>query len=197
MPADPSTAIARDLQIQQVNTHFDNTLWAAASSLAAGVFLVVLRWESPPQTALLWWLAALAGLVILRALPRLWTRPTVDDLAGQRRWLLRFRISFVVHGLIWGAGIMLPTSDPLQLGITLFMLVTVSTASFTINSYDLVSAVCFGLPAMSLAALRLFTMGERIYTVLGMVTLLSLFFVSMATRRSHALVRQYVHLRQR
>jgi PAS domain S-box-containing protein len=197
----PSSAdaplLAEALQRQRLVTHLSNLPWALGGSGAVGLVFVGLLWPKGPHGLLLGWLTLLLAALMLRTGIGLWHRRAGASAGRARIWLRRYRLGYGVHGLVWGAAAMLPLppGDELSVALLAIALIGVSAGTFTMTAFDVVAAACFGVPALGLMSLRLFSEGAPHYSLLGLAALGALGFLSLAARRTSLMVNDHVTLR--
>ena len=193
--------IDRALLAQQVDMHRANLPLATLGSLFGAATLVVMQWQAVPAQSLLGWLGLLGAVLVVRIY---WGRKLALPLAApvpgpapDRAGLQRLRQIFLLHGLVWGLAGWLPLQDGDWLHLTTLVLVLggVTGASFMLTAFDLGSALCFGVPVLSLLSLRLLSQADATHWTLGVAVLATLAFLSLAARRAHFVVRRYVTLR--
>ncbi len=191
------TATADELQAQQLRSHRVNLPWAVGGSAVAAVFLASMESQVVASSVLWAWLGVLAVGLGLRLATGHYHRRSGAGVAAQSRWLLQYRIGFLVHGIVWGlAGAMpLPAGDTLHAAILIIVLVGVAATSFTLTAHDLAAALLFGVPVLGMLSVRMFAQGDATYDALGVAVLVVLIFFSLTARRAQHFVRHYVALR--
>ena len=191
------TATADELRAQQLRSHRVNLPWAVGGSAVAAVFLASMESQVVASSVLWAWLGVLAVGLGLRLATGHYHRRSGAGVAAQSRWLLQYRIGFLVHGIVWGlAGAMpLPAGDTLHAAILIIVLVGVAATSFTLTAHDLAAALLFGVPVLGMLSVRMFAQGDATYDALGVAVLVVLIFFSLTARRAHHFVRHYVALR--
>ena len=202
---------------QQVATHCANLPLATLSSLISASVLVSMQWQAVPMQALLGWLGLLCVALMLRVHWGWAQTQRADAQVGEpvaaqagaqvgvrepcqtldRSVLWRLRLTFLLHGLAWGLAGWLPlqSGDWLHLTTLVLVLGGVTGACFMLTAFDLRSALCFGVPVLTLLGLRLLSQGDATHWTLGVAVLATLVFLSLAARRSHRVVLEYVTLR--
>ena len=190
-------AIADALLAQQVAAHRAGMPWANAGSVFAASVFVAMQWGAVPPRALWFWLSMLLTVLLLRTVMSAWAPRVVGETARRRAWLLRYRLAFLLHGLAWGATSLLPmaSGDALHLAILVVILSGVTTSAFMLTAFDLMSALCFGLPVLGLLGLQLFGRADTTYGLLGLAVVGALVFLGLAARRAQRVVSRYVALR--
>lgn len=195
-------AIAAALRAQQVHTHRLNMPWAVGgSATAALIFVAVLR-GAVPDAVLVSWLSAVGAVLLGRVGIGLWHRrfesTATPGAAALQPWLGRYRLGYVAHGLVWSlAGLIpLPPGDALHLAVLIIVLACITASNFVLTAFDLVAALCFGIPVLSVLSARLLLLQqEPLYALLGLASLFVLGFLSLTARRANGVVREYVALR--
>ncbi|OYU98407.1 MAG: hypothetical protein CFE45_16600, partial [Burkholderiales bacterium PBB5] len=197
MPSQDQEAISGALRSQQVGMHCKNMPWAAGGSFVTALIFMALMHGAVPDDVLLSWLAALSAVLLLRVGIGLWQRRSTPGSVPDHRWLLRYRLGYGAHGLVWSAAGLLPLApgDSLHLAVLIIVLACITASSFALTAYDLVAAICFGVPVLGLLAGRLLMQHEAVYGLLGVSSLFALVFLSITVRRANGVVREYVALR--
>jgi PAS domain S-box-containing protein len=183
----PTTADA--VQAAQLQSHAVSVGPASLASLVvAAMTLAALRESSSPRRMLVW-AAALAVAVAVRLLLRRAHRAAAGQMpADGGKWLLRYRGSFLLHGLVWGGVALLPFSVAASDVQALLVLVLggLAAAAMTLTLYDLPAALLFTVPALLPLALRLFEGSappSAPSLVAGVMLLMLLAMFSIAARR--------------
>jgi PAS domain S-box-containing protein len=189
--------VAAALLSEQLRTHQANLPWSIAGSALAAVLFAAMMWSVVPRGLLVGWGACMLAVIALRlAAAHLHRRSTPSPGTG-RAWLLRYRIGFLVPGILWGLVSMLPVTagHPAQRAVALIVLASISASVFTLSAFDLVAALCFSVPALGLAAVHLLRQPDEPFGLLGVAALASLVFLSLSARRANRVIRKFVALR--
>ncbi|MEO8060678.1 MAG: PAS domain S-box protein [Burkholderiales bacterium] len=188
------SAIVDALRALQVRTHFNNLPSAIGGAMFAAALFFLMERDVVPVGMLLAWCAALALVLLLRAGTALAFRRAAPDPDSYRRWLLRYRLGIVAHGVVWGltCALPIPADDALHQAVRIIMLVGFTASSFTLTAFDLPAAIGFGAPALGLLCVQLFGLPDAIYRTLGVAVIGVLVFLSLAARRSDRVMRNYV-----
>ncbi len=181
LPAAAVSAAVRAARLQSHAASMPHT--ALASALVALVLVLVLGAAFDPAV-LLAWVGALAAVTALRmAMNRRYLRR--PD-AGP--WLAVYRAGALASGVVWGCTALL--ARPAEGGALVmlsFLLGGLSAGAMTLTLFDLVSALCFTLPALAPLALR-FALAERnvppLVVVTGVLLALLLALFVVAARRA-------------
>ena len=197
MPLKEDPAIADALRAQQVDMHCSNAPWAVGGSFITALIFVALMHGGVGNAVLLPWLGLVSTVLALRGGIGLWQRRVPPGSATSAQWLLRYRLGYAAHGLVWGLAGLLPLApgDGLHLSVLIIVLACLTASSFALTAYDLVAAVSFGVPVLGMLAARLLTQHEPGYGLLGLSSLFALVFLSITVRRANHVVREYVALR--
>jgi len=191
------------MRAQQEATHLTNLPWTVAGSLLGAALLAIALRNVVGASYLGGWLAVLVVALGARLFSACVHRAQLaefgagPDAAFTRRWLLRHRIGFFVHGCIWGAACLmpLPAGDSVHQAVLVVMLMTMAIASFTVTTFDMAAGLSFGAPVLVLLSLYLFTRPEPSLATLGVAALAALGYMTLTARRAHRYVRGYVALR--
>ena len=191
------TATADELRAQQLRSHHVNLPWAVGGSVVAAVFLASMESQVVASSVLWAWLGVLAVGLGLRVATGHYHGRSGVGVAAQSRWLLKYRIGFLVHGIVWGlaSAMPLPADDTLHTAVLIIVMVGVAATSFTLTAHDLAAALLFGVPVLGMLSVRMFAQGDATYDALGVAVLVVLIFFSLTARRAHHFVRHYVALR--
>ncbi|HKW85333.1 MAG TPA: PAS domain S-box protein, partial [Burkholderiaceae bacterium] len=191
------------MRAQQEATHLTNLPWTVAGSLLGATLLLVALRNVVGAPYLASWLAVLVVALGARLFSarvhkaQLAELGAAPDAAFTRRWLLRHRIGFFVHGCVWGAACLLPlpASDAVHQAVLVVLLMTMAIASFTVTTFDMAAGLSFGTPVLMLLSLHLFTRPDPSQSTLGVAALVALGYMTLTARRAHRYVRGYVALR--
>jgi PAS domain S-box-containing protein len=192
---DDSVAVA--LSSEQLRTHLSNLPWALAGSATAAVFFVAMMWTVVPRVALMTWAGALAVVIALRLLTGYFHRRATASTASDRAWLLRYRLGYLVPGVLWGLACVLPMNDAdaAHRALAIIVLASLTATTFTMSAFDLAAALCFGVPALGILSVQLLGQPETVFRLLGLAEIASLVFLSLTARRANRVIRNYVTLR--
>ena len=190
-------ALESALQCSQARLHA--AIWPRSLGLSvmmAALLLLVVGGSVTPGL-LTAWVAALGAALGLRAALGLQHRHAglPDGLAAS--WLRRHRAAFLAHGLAWGlASVMFPQvlSGP-QLELMAFALTAITAASLVVTAFDLLAALCFGVPALVPLIVALLLPQDPQCTLLAGMVLMFMTVIGLAAQRSQALVRETVRAR--
>jgi PAS domain S-box-containing protein len=164
---------------------------ATVALLLAGV-----QWEVIEARRVLLWLSLLLVPFAWRVALAHAHRQSHD--APPQRWLTRFRQSYALQGVAWGAASLLlfPTGNvPHQVFLT-FALGGITAAAITLTAFDLVAGLMFlGLALLPVVA-RLILEGGRIQTTMAAVVALFLAYMAVNASRAHRRWREGVDLRR-
>lgn len=188
--------LAQALRREQIPYLYHMTPTLIGALVAATVIVALAHRELLPAAPLLLWLAVLACVFLARLLLwRLWLR------AGERVlepvWLLRFRASVVITGIVWGAGgVMLFGSQHEEARALLAMaLAGMGAASTSAMAIDRTSAFAFMLMAIPPQLLCLLHEGSSMSLSLALLLLLGSCFVSAGCVRTHRHIVENIKLR--
>ena len=177
--------------------HCKNMPWAVGGAFITGLIFMALLNGAVRDGLLMAWMAALSAVLLLRGGIGLWQRRLPPGAVPDSRWLLRYRLGYGAHGLVWGAAGLLPLApgDSLHLAVLIIVLACITASSFALTAYDLMAAISFGVPVLGLLAGRLLLQHDAVYWLLGVSCVFSLVFLSITVRRANGVVREYVALR--
>lgn len=144
---------------KRVDHLYGNTLNGQVAQLFCAAALVTVQWGLFPKALLLGWMLAAALGTAVRASLVLWYRRSRQDAA---RWVVRYRISLLVSGIIWGAaGILLfPVKSPVHQVYVAMVLVILITGGAALYSAVYGMIYWFILPAMPPLAFSLVLYGH-------------------------------------
>jgi len=189
-----------DIDNRRLRAHATSARLAGWTSVLLAAVLWWLASGAAPAARLTAWSLALAAVVLWRlVLPMAQRRalPQQKDAVGdpqhalyalQARWLLRYRWSIALHGLVWGLSAWLPLSlaDPQLQAALVFLLVGLAVGAVTLTLFDQLAAWLFAGPVSALLVARLLAEGAPLppatVVALAMGALL-LVMLSMAGRR--------------
>ena len=165
---------------------------ATTGSLGLGMVLTVVQLRVLDAGPLLAWLLCLVAVSVLRWVVGLAHRRVRGKPGDRRNWLLRYRLVFLLHGLVWAlSGVLLfPENDLAHQTFLVFAVAGICVSSLTTNSFDLKAALLFACPAAAVTVFRLFTSGTEINTAMGIVVVLLLAFMAAVGLRANRVVRE-------
>ena len=190
-------ALAAMMREEQLRLHALAFPSATTGSVLLGLILVLVQSRVMALGPLLGWLLCLALVLLVRALVGLAHRRAAGGLSGATPWLLRYRLVFLAHGLVWAlAGLMLfPAGDLTHQTFLVFAVAGICVSSLTTNAFDLKAALLFSCPAVAALVSRLFAQGDEMGTAMGVVVVLLLVFMAAVAVRANRVVRENVALR--
>jgi PAS domain S-box-containing protein len=196
-PTDLDAALLR----ARLKLHDDNVRAPLAASLFAGSTLVVMLGLSDGwHIWLAGWLCLLAAALGVRWwLARAWRReqardPDRIDEAADRRWLLRHRLAYGLHGLAWASlSLLFPVdmgSEAMQ--TVAFIATAMAGGAMITGAFDAVASIAFAVP--TLVPLLANLLGSDATPAIGHAVVASVFLIIMlgASRRAAAFFRTQV-----
>ncbi|MFO1329781.1 MAG: PAS domain S-box protein [Rubrivivax sp.] len=169
---------------ERLRLHADNAATSGAATLLAASALVALCWGRLGGARLaLWWLALVALMLVRWRMSVRQRRAGIAD--ASPRWLVRHRLTFALHGLIWCALSLwvLPDGGHRLVEPVAFATVAMAGAALVTGAFDPRAALLFVAPAVLPLWVRLGLLGETDLLAAGMA------FVAMmgvASRRASA-----------
>ena len=186
------------LKDEQVRQHAAIWPTAVAGSAAIGVVVAAVLWKIVDPVTLAVWLVLLgcalaARILVGRAYARLPSSPVLDPI-----WIQRHRLVSFLHGCVWAlVSIMLfPAGDVTTQTLIVFALVGICISSLSAYAFDLTGALLFCVPSVFALAIRLFTLGEKTGTAMGVMVVMFMGYVAVVGVRSYRSVREKVALRE-
>ena len=182
---------------EQLRTHQANLPWAVAGSAAAAVLFTAMMWGAVLPVPLASWVACVVVVVVLRLATRAFHQRSLPSPLGDRAWLLRYRVGFLVSGIVWGVASMLPVIDghPVHRVVPAIVLASLVAGTFTMAVFDLAAALCFSVPALGILGAHLLRQPDELSGLLCIGAVTSLAFLSFTARRASRVVHHYVALR--
>ena len=147
----PSEAeLAAELGAERRRLHGRVLSGSLGASAVMGTGLTALLWPHVDQRSLLWWLATLAAVLLFRLAVGLAGRRTEAAPGAGDVWLWRYRLGFVLHGLVWAlvCVLFMPEAEPRQFQLLAYATMAVTAGSLIMTSFDLVAALMFMVPAL-------------------------------------------------
>ena len=190
------TALDAALLDARLRQHLRVALSAvAASALAGTVVTALLLHEGQTPRIGVWALALLFALVVRVFVWRQHGRSATSPWVWQRR----YRLAFLVHGLVWAMLPLASGGDALHHGTTdalLIIVVAMVGGSLVSSAYDRPAALLFSVPVMLSLVPHVTEVGDEAHLALGLA--LALFFVVMllAARRTAEAMHRVVATQQ-
>ena len=187
-----NTTVDSALLHAQLRLHHQVTPSAVGASVVAAALLAVLLWPAAGAAPVLWWALALAIVLGVRLAVRQAHRP---DGEHRERWLERYRLAFLLHGLVWaGMPAIIAWQLPHEsLDVMLLVLTAMVGGSLVSSAFDRTAALLFTLPVMLPMLARLIGGGQPIALALTVVLFIAVML--MAAGRSAAALRDAVRAR--
>jgi diguanylate cyclase (GGDEF)-like protein/PAS domain S-box-containing protein len=145
---------------------------AYATSLAAGLLLCAILWDSFAAPALLGWLAVLVALVLARiVLHRSYLRDPGRH--APRAWEARFGAGAIAAGIVWSlpAALFFPAGDPLLQMAVIFVVGGSVIGAAGVYAASPLAFFGFCVPPILAAAVQLSLQAGRTYPLLAMLAL--------------------------
>ncbi|MBL8325581.1 MAG: PAS domain-containing protein [Rubrivivax sp.] len=165
---------------------------SAAASAVAALGLAWLLRDEVPAAGLAGWLAALAAVLGLRVGLARWHRAAGASTAD---WLGRYRLVFLLHGLVWGwPGVALaPQLGHGGLDAMVLLLVALAGGALVIGAFDLAASALFAGPVLASLLVGLAASRDDHAAVLGLPTLMFVVVMAIAARRGDRALRALVN----
>ena len=182
---------------EQVRAHVALVGAGVTGGVAVALFLAFVQWDVIDHRAILLWLACLAPVYVYRV----WLARSHRVLAARctdASWRTRFRVSFALHGAVWGltSWLLFPAGDvPHQSFLTL-TLAGAGASAVTLTAFDLTAGLLFMGLAMAPLAVRLALEGGHVHTTMGVLVALFMAYMTINARRAHLAVAEGVGLRR-
>jgi len=185
------------LRAKQVELHRSSIPIAIGAAAVTAALMATMLWGPVTPLVLTYWLAALLLAFALRVGTLAWHRKTSSAPAPDRVWLLRYRITLFVHGVVWGLASMLPLApgNAVQQAILVFVLVGVAVGGALFAAADLAGALLFGLPVLLLLSSQLLSRADHGLWVLGITSAITVILTSAMAYRVHRAWRLHESLR--
>ncbi|MEN9630320.1 MAG: hypothetical protein RJA10_3548, partial [Pseudomonadota bacterium] len=187
------TSVDDALLQARLDLHDRGAMGSAAGSLAAGAALVgLVAHTSGWQPALgAWWLALLISLGVRLVVRQARRRHAAA--CSPAAWLRLFRLSVLLHGLVWAAlsGV-LTGHDLVAVQYAAFIAAALTGGALINTAFDGASSLLFALPALLPLLLHLLTLGGPQAGALVVGTLVLLGIMLMAAGRTAVLFRERV-----
>ena len=167
-------------------------------SVLLGAVITAARWNKTENHVLLTWAGALALVLALRvwvgwAYSRrkrsdqhpvgatVGTPATPDTI-----WLLRYRLSFFAHGVVWGfAGLALQdTVGVVQFSLLTIAIVAIAAGALNSTTFDRKASLAFVMPTLAPMLLVVFMRGDRVAIIGGLITITFMVATYISARRA-------------
>ncbi len=193
-----NSALAAMMEQEQLRQHALAFPAATTGSVVLGVILTVVQMRVMDPAPLLLWLSCLLTVSLVRALVGLAHRRVRVRGGDSSNWLLRYRLVFLLHGMVWALGgiLLFPDNDLAHQTFLVFAVAGICVSSLTTNSFDLKAALMFTCPAAAVSVTRLFMGAAEINFAMGIVVVLLLAFMVAVALRANRVVRENVALRR-
>ncbi len=170
---------------------------SVAAAMLAGLVLAGLLWRDVPQPLLLGWLLVLALALALRVGVARW-HFGLESTAPAATWLTRYRIAYLVHGLVWGglAALLMPQLEHEAMHVLLIGLVGIAGAALVAGAFDLVASTLFAVPTLTPTLLGLLRDNTQHNQGLVAVVLLFVAVMVIAAKRTERAMRDTVLAQQ-
>ena len=191
----PAFKEAAAIRAEQVKSLYANISTAVAGNALIALILAGMQWRVVATSAIIGWLAlmmlTLSGRVLLFMLHRK-AVPGDDQV-----WLLRYRVSVMAVGVVWGLASLLifPPHNMLHQAFLAFALGGMTAAAITTLSIDRVSLLAYTLPTLVTFIGRLLLEGTAIQMAMGAMTALFLLLTDRVSQRTYATLCENVILR--
>ena len=175
--------------------HASIVRWSVGSSAVAGGVALWTLWGIREATTLLCWLGALALVLSVRVWCGRLEQPEVS--AGLRRLLISHRLSFALHGMVWGTAglIFLPGLAWPEFEVLSFVLVAMCVGSLISTPFDVRAALAFTLPTLAPLVWTWWVRSESGLGTLGAALALLLITLLVSATRARAILQETVKLR--
>ena len=192
-----NAAIARVILARQIEVHRAAMPLATLGSAFGALLLTAMLRGVVPASLLLLWLGLIGAVLVARLALRAWPPRRADPIAAERAALLLYRLGFLANGTVWSLASLapLPAGDAMHRSIVIVMLAGVTAVGFMLTAFDLVAALCFGVPVMLMLGWCLATQPDPTYWLLGMGFLGVLGFMGLAALRQQRALRRFEALR--
>jgi diguanylate cyclase (GGDEF)-like protein/PAS domain S-box-containing protein len=181
---------AAPLQVEQVKLLYFNLRNAIIINALLAPILVRMEYFVVGPARSFAWLAIMGAVLAVRIILAIrWARCTSVG-ATAPSWLLRFRVTVIATGMVWGASTLLlfPSGDTVHQAILTLVLGGMSTGSLTLLAVDRVSMLGFlGSTLAPLIARLAFEGGEGAIGMAAMAALYLLFVPINAAAGGHVL----------
>ena len=191
---DKKTAI----QLEQLNHLYSlNFLPLFTSVILAAILAFVQRVVVSPTVIVVWLSLIILIMVARTILIFTYQKASVDTKADTQHWLLRFRVSILITGAVWGAaGVLLfPVNAPQNQMFLIFMLAGLTAGAVTSYASDIVSALSFSVLVLTPCIIRLILVGESVYWAMSLASILYLVFLMMSLRYINRNISENIELR--
>ena len=171
-------------------------------SVLLGAVITAARWDNIDHQLLLTWAGALALVLALRAWVgfayRRQTQSHHRPIGGAATdWLLRHRLSFFAHGIVWGIGglVLQGPNEIVQFSLLTIGIVAIAAGSLNSTTFDLKAALVFVIAALSPLLAVVFMQGSRVATIGGLIMITFMIATFIGARRAEKIFEEAESLR--
>ena len=174
------------LLVEQTKLLYAGLPAAIAINALLAVILVSVQSAVISPHRLLVWLAMIATVLLARAVLAIaWRRGGADVAQCASCWILRFRISVIATGIVWGmaAELLFPAGDVTYQVSLAFVLAGMSAGAITLLAVDRVSMLGFLVPTLVPLIVRFGVEDSAVSPAMGAMVALFLFFIASNAAR--------------
>ena len=177
----------------RLGLHDSSAMGSAAASLAAGSALVLLTWHTSGWQVNwgLWWLALVMALGVRLGVRQAWRLHR--DGRSDGAWLRLFRLSVLLHGLVWAtiSGVV-SGHDLVAVQYAAFIATAMTGGALINTAFDGVASLLFALPAVLPLLLHLTVLDGPQGLALLVGTVVFLGIMTLAAQRAATMFRERV-----
>ncbi len=196
-----TTSLVNSMREARLRLHLSTVPSAIGLSALLGVVTTVALWGKKPDVLLLLWDGALALALAFRFWVARWHRSSnaLEDTESDRnaKSLLRYRLSFFLHGLVWGAASLVLQDAAAITQFSIFTIAMVAIAAGALNSttFDVKAGLTFVFASLSPMLVMAFVADDRATTIRGLIVLTFMVATLISARRAERIFEEAERLR--
>ena len=184
-------------QIEQAKLLYSGVPVALVANALLALMLAVVQVKAIAPVIVYGWLATMGTVLLIRSALLVAWRRGAHATNYAPCWMLRFRISVIATGLVWGVGaaLLFPHGDETHQIFLAFVIAGLSAGAITSLAIDRMSMLGFVVP-MLLPLIANFAMeGGATSLAMGTMIVLYLFFIVVNAVRAGRNLHENIHLR--
>ena len=188
------------VQAEQTELLYSNLPASICINSLLALTLTSVQGQILPKSLLLYWLSALALILLGRALLFISWKHSKSKLQNNSyHWLIRFRIGVIATGIMWGIGaiLMSPTESFLHQLFVAFTLVGLCAGAISALFIDRISVVGFVLPIIIPQITFFILQGGKIHISMSAMALLFLLYIAASARQAGKMMHENIRFRKK
>jgi PAS domain S-box-containing protein len=179
--------LMESLRIARLRLHRSIFLTSVGLTALLGAVMLVALWASRDHALLGWWAASLAAVLALR-IGVAWAhgKSKPDSATTNATWLLRYRLCYAAHGLVWGAAgwVLQDASGPAQFSLLTIGIIAIAAGSLNSTTFDLSAGLAFVGAALSPMVLSVYLSDDSAANIRALIMLTFMLATYIGARRA-------------